>query len=193
VRLGSVPANSQQELRYLQDRLGLCGQIIFVISGMFLVVVGGLDYLRGGGQLPVTARALHLGSTLLALALWRLCRSRRVFSASMLATIDRGVALGVCAGYAAMGYFLPQPWGAYTALLAIVHVTVGRAVIVPSTAARTSWLALGSFAGGALVPRGHEPGHRHLQGRLRPARDSLARPPAGAIHAGAEDRRRQHG
>jgi serine/threonine-protein kinase len=147
VRLGSVPANSQQELRFLQDRLGLCGQIIFAISGMFLVVVGGLDYLRSSAQMSVSARALHLASTLLALGLWRLCRSRRVYSAGALATIDRGVALCVCAGYAAMGYFLPQPWGTYTALLAIVHVTVGRAVIVPSTASRTSWLALGSFAG----------------------------------------------
>ncbi len=154
MRLGSVPANSQQELRFLQDRLGLCGQIIFAISGMFLAVVGVLDYLLEAPRMTLAARGAHLASTLVAFGLWRVCRSRRVLSGGALAALDRGVTLCVCAGYAAMGYALPQPWGTYTALLAIVHVTVGRAVIVPSTAVRTSWLALGSFAGVPIAALG---------------------------------------
>lgn len=147
VRLGSVPVNSRQELRFLQDRLGLCGLMIFAISGMFLLVIGGLDYWRGASHMPYTARGLHLGATLLALGLWRWCRSRRVLSAQALTAIDHAVTLCVCASYAAMGHFMPQPWGTFTSLLAVGHVTIGRAVIVPSTALRTLWLALGSFAG----------------------------------------------
>jgi len=147
VRLGSVPVNSQQELRFLQERLGLAGQIIFCISTMFLVMTSAIDMWRGTIRMSATGRAFHVGATLLALALWRLCRTRRALSASTLANLDQGTILCICACYAAMGHFVPQPWGTYTSLLAIGHVTIGRAVIVPSTPLRTLWLALGSFAG----------------------------------------------
>jgi hypothetical protein len=147
VRLGSVPVNSQQELRFLQERLGLAGQIIFTISTMFLVMTSALDMWRGTVRMSATGRAFHVGGTLLALALWRLCRARRALSASTLAQLDHGATLCICACFAAMGHFVPQPWGAYTSLLAVGHVTIGRAVIVPSTPWRTLWLALGSFAG----------------------------------------------
>jgi serine/threonine protein kinase len=46
-----------------------------------------------------------------------------------------------------MGYFVPQPWGTYTSLLAIAHMTIGRSVMLPSTPSRTFWLALASFVG----------------------------------------------
>jgi eukaryotic-like serine/threonine-protein kinase len=147
VRLGSVPVNSQQELRFVQERLALSGQIIFCISTMFLVMTSAIDQWRGTMRMTLNGRAFHLAATLLALGLWRLCRTRRALSARTLANLDRGATLCICACYAAMGHFVPQPWGTYTSLLAIGHVTIGRAVIVPSTPWRTLWLALGNFAG----------------------------------------------
>jgi len=155
VRLGSVPANSQQELRFVQERLALAGQIIFSISTMFLVVTGAIDLWRGIFRMTPEGRVFHAGGTLLAFGLWRLCRTRRALSAAALARLDQGATLLICGCYAAMGHFVPQPWGMYTSLLAVGHVTIGRAVIVPSTPFRTLWLALGSFVGitlsGALL------------------------------------------
>lgn len=147
VRLGSVPVTSQQELRFLQDRLALCGQIIFGISTLFLVVLAILDGVRGVGQLTSAARAFHFAGTLLAFALWRACSSRRVFSQRALTSLDAGSTLLVCASFACMGHAAPQPWGSYTALLAVGHVTIGRAVVVPSTPQRSLLLAFGNFAG----------------------------------------------
>jgi serine/threonine-protein kinase len=147
VRLGSVPVNSQQELRFVQERLALAGQIIFSISSMFLVVTGAIDLWRGVFRMTPEGRVLHAAGTLLALGLWRLCGTRRALSAAALARLDQGATLLICSCYAAMGHFVPQPWGMYTSLLAVGHVTIGRAVIVPSTPFRTLWLALGSFVG----------------------------------------------
>jgi serine/threonine-protein kinase len=147
VRLGSVPVNSQQELRFVQERLAFAGQIIFGISTMFLVVTGAIDLWRGTFRMTPEGRVLHAAGTLLALGLWRVCHARRALSAAALARLDQGATLLICACYACMGHFVPQPWGMYTSLLAVGHVTIGRAVIVPSTPFRTLWLALGSFAG----------------------------------------------
>jgi serine/threonine-protein kinase len=147
VRLGSVPADSQQELRFVQERLALAGQIIFSISTMFLVVTSAIDLWRGAFRMTPEGRVFHAAGTLLALALWRVCRTRRALSASALARLDQGATLLICGCYAAMGHFVPQPWGMYTSLLAVGHVTIGRSVIVPSTPFRTLWLALGSFVG----------------------------------------------
>lgn len=37
VRLGSIPANSEQDVRFLQDRMAMFNRVTFWISGMFLV------------------------------------------------------------------------------------------------------------------------------------------------------------
>jgi hypothetical protein len=147
VRLGSVPVTSQQELRFLQDRLALCGQIIFGISTLFLVVMATIDGLRGIGQLTGTGRAFHFLGTLIAFLLWRACSRQRLFSQRMLAALDAGATLLVCACFACMGHAAVQPWGSYTALLAVGHVTIGRAVVVPSTPQRSLLLAFGNFTG----------------------------------------------
>jgi serine/threonine-protein kinase len=147
VRLGSVPLNSQQELRFLQDRLALCGQIVFGISGMFLVVTVVIDLVRDSSRMTLQGRSFHIAATLIALALWRVCSARRVFTQTALASVDVGAALAMCACFTFMGCLVVQPWGFYTALLAVGHATIGRAVIVPSTPLRTLLLAFGGFAG----------------------------------------------
>jgi hypothetical protein len=152
VRLGSVPINSQQELRFLQDRLALCGQIIFSISSMFLVVVGGLHALGQVYSMPLMARVFHVLATSVAFVLWRACRSRRVFSKAVLNALDMGATWAACLSYTLMGHLVMQPWGYYTALLAVAHVTIGRGVIMPSTPLRTLLLTIGCFAGVVLSP-----------------------------------------
>jgi eukaryotic-like serine/threonine-protein kinase len=146
VRLGSIPANSRQELRFLQDRLALFGQVIFFLSGTFLVINGSLDAFAAGRSMTLFGRAFHAGATLVMLSLWLVCRQRRVFSQPALADLDWGATLAACVCFTLMGHSGMPPWGPFTSLLGVGHVILARAVIVPSTPRRTLWLALGCFA-----------------------------------------------
>jgi serine/threonine protein kinase len=149
VRLGSLPANSEQELRLIQDRLSLFAVSAFIITTMFLVAMTGLDLglTDGRGFQSPTGRVCHVLATLAAFTTWRVAKSRRVHSPETLTLLDAAGTVGICVAFAAMGHFLLQPFGFYTALLAILHVNVGRAALVPSVALRTLGICGASFAG----------------------------------------------
>jgi hypothetical protein len=139
VRLGSLPGNSEQDLRLIQDRISLFAANAFFITAMFLVAMTGLDLGLDdaqGFQSP-EGRTCHVLATLAAFAAWRLAQSRRLYSPAALTWLDALGTVGVCVAFAAMGHFSKQPFGFYTSLLAILHVNVGRASIVPSVATRT--------------------------------------------------------
>jgi eukaryotic-like serine/threonine-protein kinase len=161
VRLGSVPVNSQQELRFLQDRLALFGQVIFWLSAAFLVVKGTLDLLLGGSAVMPLGRAFHALALMIMLGLWLLCRRRRVFAQSTLDALDWGATLAVCVCFTGKGYFSAQPWGYYSTLLAVGHVTLARSVLVPSASRRTFWLVLASFGAVTLGRLAAEPDAAH--------------------------------
>ena len=139
VRLGSLPASSEQALRLIQDRLGLFAVSVFGISAMFLVAMLALDLGLADGQgfQSPAGHLWHVVATLAAFATWRVARQRRLLSPAALTLLDGLGTVGPCVAFALMGSFLQQPFGFYTALLAIVHVNVGRAAIVPSVATRT--------------------------------------------------------
>ena len=156
VRLGSVPVSPNEELRFMQGRLALFGKTLFGLSLTFLVVKGGLDLLRGDSRINLAGRVAHVTATLIALALWRVCASRRSLSQQALVIVDVGATLGASACFVVMAHSFLQPWGSYLGLLALSYATIGRAVIVPSAPAHTFALALASFAGlslsAALMP-----------------------------------------
>ena len=83
---------------------------------------------------------------MLALAVWRVARGRKVLSPPVLQWLDVVGTLGICWAFAAMGHYAVQPYGFFTALLAVTHVSISRAMIVPSVPKRTVWLAASSFA-----------------------------------------------
>jgi hypothetical protein len=154
VRLGSLPANSEQDLRLIQDRLSLFAVAAFVITAMFLVAMIALDVGLADGQgfLSTTGLVCHGVATLAAFTAWRVAKRRRLDSPAALTRLDAAGTVGVCLAFAAMGHFLRQPFGFYTALLAILHVNVGRAALVPSVALRTLGICAASF-GGLIVSR----------------------------------------
>jgi eukaryotic-like serine/threonine-protein kinase len=158
VRLGSLPANSEQDLRLVQDRLALFGKTVFLIATMFLVTNVALDLGLGDGSklMSSAGRACHVLGTLVAFALWRAAQSPKQATPAALQRLDGVGTLGMCVCFAAMGHLSLQPFGFYTALLAIIHVNVGRAAIVPSVPGRTLLICLGSFAG-LLVSRASLP------------------------------------
>jgi eukaryotic-like serine/threonine-protein kinase len=149
VRLGSLPANSEQDLRWVQDRLALFSKTAFLITAMFLVadVLLGLWLVDRAYVISPAGRVGHVAATLLALGLWRATQGRRQLSPALLQRLDAVGTIGVCLAFAFMGYHAAQPYGFYTALLAILHVNVGRAAVVPSVPGRSLLIGLASFAG----------------------------------------------
>jgi serine/threonine-protein kinase len=147
VRLGSLPANSEEDLHFVQDRIGLFAKVTFFISSMFLVATSVVDLFAEVKRYTPIARASHIFGTALALATWRIARGPWRLSPDALHWIDVVGTLGICWSFAAMGHHTQQPYGFYTALLAITHVNISRAMIVPSVPDRTVWLAASSFAG----------------------------------------------
>jgi serine/threonine-protein kinase len=137
--------DTEQDLRFLQDRLALFGQTVFVISGFFLVLSVTLDFLES--SIGWVAHASHFGATLLALILFRIGAMQRDLSPDALQMLDAFGTVAMCGLFALMGHYLPQPYGFYTALLAVVHVNISRAVILPSVPSRTLMLVAASFVG----------------------------------------------
>jgi hypothetical protein len=148
VRLGSLPANSDEDFRFVQDRIALFARTMFFISGMFLAVQSVVD-LAAGRERSAVALASHFAGTALALVAWRVARGKTLLTAAVLQALDVAATLGPSWAFAAMGHHSPQPYGAFTALLAVTHVSISRAIVVPSIPRRTVWLAAASF--GAVV------------------------------------------
>jgi hypothetical protein len=146
VRLGSVPINSSEELRFVQGRLALFGKTVFFISLAFLVIKGAFDLMRGDSRVGVVGRISHALATLIVLALWRVAASRRAFSEKALAWIDIAATLGVCVCFAVMAHSFLQPWGAYVGILAVGYTIIGRAVTVPSAPLKTLLLGVAGSA-----------------------------------------------
>ena len=149
--LGSVPQGTKEELRFVQDRLALLGKVTFFISGMFLIAVATADHLRHLHRVQMTGRVSHALGTLIALGLWQVLRRRRVFSPSALLVFDLLGTWCICASFIGMGHFAVQPYGYYTAMLAVTHVSITRAMVVPSKPRRTLLLGVASFAGFLLM------------------------------------------
>jgi eukaryotic-like serine/threonine-protein kinase len=149
VRLGSLPQSSEEDLKLIQDRIALFAFAAFLITTMFLVANIGLDLGLADGQgfLTPTGRTCHLLATLAAFTAWQVARRESIYSPATLTWLDAVGTVGVCVAFAAMGHFLKQPSGFYTALLAILHVNVGRAALVPSVALRTLVICGASFVG----------------------------------------------
>jgi hypothetical protein len=151
-----LPANSDDDLRFVQDRIGMFAKVMFLISSMFLVVPAIVDFFGEPPPDHPVSRASHVTGTVLALAVWRVARREKLLSPPVLQWLDVVGTLGPCWAYAAMGHYATPPYGLYTSLLAVTHVSISRAMIVPSIPKRTVWLAASSFAAivlsCALVP-----------------------------------------
>ena len=146
MRLGSLPIDSEQGLRFVQDRIALFSRTTFLISSIFLVATSAADLLATVARYSLVARTCHVLATLIALGTWRVAASARLLSPEALQKFDLCLTLGACWSFAAMGHLAQQPYGSYTGLLAVTHVSITRAMIVPSLPRRTLLLAVLGFA-----------------------------------------------
>ena len=151
-RLGSVPKDPGAQLRLVQDRLALFGKILFCFSAVF-VCLSTMNYVLGAlGLAPPTngeGQTGRLAAAAIAFAVWQIARQRAVLAPSYLEALDAAGTLGTCVCLSAMGYTFGRhhPWGYFAGVLAVFHATMGRAIIVPSTARRTLIITVLSFAG----------------------------------------------
>jgi eukaryotic-like serine/threonine-protein kinase len=145
--LGSLPQDTAEELRFVQNRVALLGKVTFFIAGMFLVAVALADHLRHFDRVDPLGRASHALGTSIALGMWLLLRRRRVLAENALLAVDLAGTLAICVSFIGMGRWAVQPYGYYTAMLAVTHVSITRAMVVPSAPKRTLLLSILSFAG----------------------------------------------
>ena len=143
-----MPVNSDEDLRFVQDRIRTFAKVMFLISAMFLVVQTISDSFRGWDREPVSLGS-HVTGTALALLAWQVARGKKLLAPPALQGLDVLGTLGPCWAFAVMGHHAPPPYGIFTALLAVTHVSISRAMMVPSIPKRTVWLSASSF--GAIV------------------------------------------
>jgi eukaryotic-like serine/threonine-protein kinase len=145
--LGSLPQGPEAELRFVQDRVALLNKVTFFIAGVFLVAVAVADAARGVERVQALGRTSHALGTFLALLIWQRLRREHVVAPMTLLALDLAGTFCVCLSFVGMGFWAVQPYGYYTAMLAVTHVNITRAMVVPSEPRRTLLLGVASFAG----------------------------------------------
>jgi hypothetical protein len=151
LQLGTPPPGRADEPRFVQDRLALLARMTFAISGTFFAAVAIVDLVSAAAQHELAGRLSHGLATAVALVTWQVLRRPRRLSPAQLSTVDLASTLVICLGMLGTGTFAPQPYGFYTAMLAVTHVSIARAVLVPSLPWRTLILGVACFAGFPLV------------------------------------------
>jgi serine/threonine-protein kinase len=131
---------------FFQDRLRLFGGWIFLISSGFYAV--GMA-LRASYDVEFnTATLFHLIGTVIAGGIWAAGRSVRL-SMSVAQGLDAAGTVLLCVSYAFMGgaialsdrVVIAPMHALFSGLLACSYVLISRAVAMPSTPGRTSWIS----------------------------------------------------
>jgi eukaryotic-like serine/threonine-protein kinase len=138
VRLGSLPDDPGSELRFVQDRLALFGKTVFFICAAF-VLMAVVTHVLAVNPFFQPGRESQLAATAIAATVWLVARRTSPLGATVVRWLDALGAIGVSACLVAMGHqiALAKPWGTFASTLAVFHVTMARAIIVPSTARHT--------------------------------------------------------
>ena len=156
VALGSATSDTEEGRAFFQERLGLYGMWVFILSGSFYLLNTALVLRVDPGALLEGYSLAHLGATLTVGAVWG---TTRVFALStpVLRWVDAGALIVTCLLFAVMAADIAQLHLAVGAdptqallvgQLACMSTILTRAVAVPSTPVRTFWLSLT-----ALVPQ----------------------------------------
>ena len=154
--LGSTTPETEEGRAFFQQRLGLFGRWLFILSGGFYLLNVVLSALMAPAQLLLPSSLAHLAATLLLGGVWWLTRTT-VLSPRALLWTDAGTVISVCLLLSVMGVamaVLETDWmqgpmeAILVAQLAVSSTVLARAIVVPSAALRTFWLGAA-----ALVPQ----------------------------------------
>jgi eukaryotic-like serine/threonine-protein kinase len=128
--------------QFVQDRLALLGKTIFLLSFGFFAVMNGVLIAGGLPILPLLmmqANVWHFLSSSLMAVLWAIMRARP-WSLRTLGILDVGSVILPGVGLALMAA-QPDEKQLMAGLFALAVTMMARAVLIPSTAARTFWLS----------------------------------------------------
>ncbi len=137
--LRSWSLDTSNGIEFIQKRLALLAQIIVLIGVAFLVIAVTISLLpnrmpfdmRRGGR-PTIA---HVGGLILLSAVWLACRRRRL-SLRALEALDAATLIGGCVAWSQL--IIPSfGESIYGAVSSVTMTVLARAILVPSTAART--------------------------------------------------------
>lgn len=123
------------------------GLVVFALAGGFYAVSAIVTLVTMGASslsawFEVPGRGWHLTGASTALVLWLAARARRQLSASALGLVDAGGTVAICWDFGMMGWRFGTSQGMAAGLMAIVLTTITRAILVPSTGARTFWITV---------------------------------------------------
>ena len=130
---------------FVQERLALLGKTIFLLCSGFYVLNNGPIMLFG--QISPWAFLVHPGSlihicaTAIPFAVWMIARGPRQWSPMVLSSLDSGVVVLTCWCWAFVTID-PDPKAVLVGVLAVMVTVIARAILVPSTGARTFYLTV---------------------------------------------------
>ncbi|HTE55190.1 MAG TPA: serine/threonine-protein kinase [Kofleriaceae bacterium] len=143
--LGSVPGSEDEARDYLRRRVGLYFRVLFFIyAGIYLMVVGLVVALDEWGALVRPSRWVHAVATVGIFGVWQFTRRadrgvRGLAIADALGTLMVATGVGLFAHLLGAGQLAHDD---IELVLALTQTFIARAVIVPSTAARTLGLGV---------------------------------------------------
>ena len=149
VALGSASTDTEEGRAFFQERLGLYAMWGFVLSGFFYVMNVGLAMLVAPSYFFELSFLAHFGATATAGLIWGLTRTL-TFDYRTLVWMDNVGLVLLCGLFALMGAqlaiqhvdFVKDPVHALLiGQMACMTVILARTLAVPSTPARSFWLA----------------------------------------------------
>ena len=140
-RTSAIDLDTESGRAFLQERVAFFNKVAFLISGSFFVAAVLFGPYYGDPSPPL----LHAATLVVSLAAWQACARRPGLSTGLLEVIDAAAVALVLVGFAAQALVVPPAFAGevgHSLILILTHMVVVRAVVVPSTAARTAVVSL---------------------------------------------------
>lgn len=140
-RTTALDLDTESGRAFLQERVAFFNKVAFCISGAFFVVAVLAGPYYGDPSPPL----VHAATLVVSLAAWQVCGRGPGLSTGLLGVIDAAAVTLVLVGFAAQALLVPPAFAgevAHSLVLIFTNMVVVRAVVVPSTAARTAGLSL---------------------------------------------------
>jgi hypothetical protein len=140
-RTSALDLDTEGGRAFLQERVAFFNKVAFLISGSFWIVAALAAPYYGDPRPPL----LHAATLVVSLAAWQICRRGRAFSTGVLEAIDAAAVALVLVGFAAQALIVPPAFVeevTRSLVLILTEMAIVRAVLVPSTAARTATVSV---------------------------------------------------
>ena len=152
-RTSTLDLDTESGRAFLQVRVAFFNKVAFCVSGAFFVV-GALAGPYYGDPSPLL---LHAATLLVSLGAWQVCGRGPRLSTRLLEVIDAAAVALVLVGFAVQALLVPPDFAGevtHSLVLILTQMVIVRAVLVPSTAARTAGVSLlAALATGAAILR----------------------------------------